>query len=173
MTGRLDCLSHVQHMIECPIRLPKGKQIVPTKEEKVVLSDKLKLTYVLYVPTLQCNLTFVSQFINESNCVFSLLINFLLYRTTFREWWLVRVNYKKGFTTYEEGKLWQWCKLVIRDLSICGKKQLGHPSSTVLEFVPNASIGNISNQVCDACLRAKQTKDKFLASDNKALESFS
>jgi len=54
-------------------------------------------------------------------------------------------------------------------------KRLGHPSSKVLELVPNVGAGKISslrNQVCDASLRAKQTRDKFPASDNKTLESF-
>jgi len=54
-------------------------------------------------------------------------------------------------------------------------KQLGHPSSKVLEMVPNVGDGKISslrNQVCDVCLRAKQTRDKFPANDNKTSESF-
>jgi hypothetical protein len=38
-------------MVECPIGLPNGQQTAATKEGTVVLSDKLKLANVLYVPS--------------------------------------------------------------------------------------------------------------------------
>ncbi|KAH7667093.1 hypothetical protein IHE45_12G037600 [Dioscorea alata] len=69
MTGRLDCLSHIQDILECPVRLPNGKKTASTKEGIVMLSDELKLANVPYVPSLQCNLISVSQLVDESNCV--------------------------------------------------------------------------------------------------------
>lgn len=51
--------------------------------------------------------------------------------------------------------------------------RLGHPSSKVLELILNVGTSKISNKICDVCLRAKQTREIFFASDNKTLESFS
>ncbi|GKC02232.1 retrovirus-related pol polyprotein from transposon TNT 1-94, partial [Tanacetum coccineum] len=54
-------------------------------------------------------------------------------------------------------------------------KRLGHPSSKVVESIPNISINNGSgslNKACDVCLRAKQSRDSFPISNNKTTEPF-
>ena len=55
-------------------------------------------------------------------------------------------------------------------------KRLGHPSSKVLDLVPNSGSsknGSLWNKACDVCLRAKQSRDRFPISDNKTIETFS
>ena len=68
MTGKLDCLSNVQDIVECPVGLPNGVQTAATKEGNE-LNDELKLANVLYVPSLQCNLVSISQLIDEIDCI--------------------------------------------------------------------------------------------------------
>jgi len=175
MTGRLDCLSHVRDMVECPVGFPNGQQTAATKEGIVVLSDKLKLANVLYVPSLQCNLISVSQLIDESDCVaqFTNKICAIQDRTS---------RMVIGAGELREGLYYLRGRATVATVQTGNEKsfnlwhkRLGHPSSKVLELVPNVGAGKISslrNQVCDVCLRAKQTRDKFPTSDNKTLESF-
>jgi hypothetical protein len=162
-------------MVECPVGLPNGQQTAATKEGTVVLSDKLKLANVLYVPSLQCNLISVSQLINESDCVaqFTNKICAIQDRTS---------RMVIGAGELREGLYYLRGRATVATVQTGNEKsfnlwhkRLGHPSSKVLELVSNIGAGKISslrNQVCDVYLRAKQIRDKFPASDNKTLESF-
>ena len=69
MTGRLKHLIDIREVTRCFIGLPDGKQIAATKEGTVMLSNTLKLTHVLYVPCLNCNLISVSKLIDETNYI--------------------------------------------------------------------------------------------------------
>lgn len=60
MTGQMECLTNVRDVIGCPVGLSDGKRIVAMKEGIVALSDTLKLTNVIYVPCLNCNLICVT-----------------------------------------------------------------------------------------------------------------
>lgn len=61
---------HDLHDIQnCPEGLPDGQHIVATKEGTIVLDEGLRLTNVLYVPKLHCNLISVSQLMGELDCV--------------------------------------------------------------------------------------------------------
>ncbi|GJT43032.1 retrovirus-related pol polyprotein from transposon TNT 1-94 [Tanacetum coccineum] len=54
-------------------------------------------------------------------------------------------------------------------------KRLGHPSAKIAELLPDVgsrSTSNLVNKVCDVCLRAKQSRDHFPISENKATDIF-
>ena len=54
-------------------------------------------------------------------------------------------------------------------------KRLGHPSYKVVDLILNASSNknnNLCNKIYDVCLRAKQSKDSFLVSDQKSVDIF-
>ena len=69
MTGSLKLLCNVKTVITCPVGLPDGKEVMAEKKGNIVLDGRLKLTNVLYVPSLNCNLISVSQLIEESDCI--------------------------------------------------------------------------------------------------------
>nr|KYP48215.1 hypothetical protein KK1_030099 [Cajanus cajan] len=69
MTGHLEYLTDVKTLVDCPVGLPKGEHTTTTKEGTVILNNKLKLTNVLFVPSLHCYLILVSQLLHESDCV--------------------------------------------------------------------------------------------------------
>ena len=53
-------------------------------------------------------------------------------------------------------------------------KRLGHPSLNITKLLPlidSRKIGVLDDH-CDVCLRAKQTRNKFPLSDNKASDMF-
>ena len=63
-------MHELQDIQSCPVGLPNGQHTTTTiKEGSVVLDGGLKLTNVLYVPKLNCNLISVSQMMNELKCV--------------------------------------------------------------------------------------------------------
>ncbi|KAH0639303.1 hypothetical protein KY290_036572 [Solanum tuberosum] len=49
--------------------LPDGQHTIATKDGSVKLSKNLKLGNVLFVPRLKCNLIYVSQLIDEVDCI--------------------------------------------------------------------------------------------------------
>jgi hypothetical protein len=54
-------------------------------------------------------------------------------------------------------------------------KRLGHASLKALQMLPNvrlSSKNNLCTQTCDICLRAKQSRDNFPISENKATTPF-
>lgn len=53
----------------CLVGLPNGNTVEANQEGNVVLPEGLRLENMLYVPQLTCNLIFVTQLIDESNCV--------------------------------------------------------------------------------------------------------
>ena len=54
-------------------------------------------------------------------------------------------------------------------------QRLGHPSFLVLSSLPmvSSSGSSVSSRSCDVCFRAKQTREVFPDSINKALDCFS
>ena len=177
MTGRLDCLSHVEDMMECPVGLPNGEQTAATKEGKVELNDELKLANVLYVPSLQCNLVSISQLIDEIDCIVYFTKKFCAIQDRSTRT-VIGVGERREGLYYLQGRTTGISVATIQ----AGKetvfklwhKRLGHPSFKVLELVPNIGdnkISSLHDQACDICFKAKQTRDKFPTSDNKTSES--
>ncbi|XP_010257798.1 PREDICTED: uncharacterized protein LOC104597773 [Nelumbo nucifera] len=69
MTGNLESMRDIKNIIPCSVGLPDGKATIAEKEGTIALDDHLKLTSVLYVPSLNCKLLSVSQLIEESNYI--------------------------------------------------------------------------------------------------------
>ncbi|PNX82965.1 hypothetical protein L195_g039002, partial [Trifolium pratense] len=69
MTGNLKHMRELQDIQSCPVGLPNGEHAAAVKQGSVVLEGGLKLTNVLFVPKLNCNLISVSQMMDELKCV--------------------------------------------------------------------------------------------------------
>ncbi|KAL2343022.1 hypothetical protein Fmac_004307 [Flemingia macrophylla] len=65
MTDNLKKLQKVHDIVAYPVGLPNEAKINVVKEGKVFLEEGLKLTSVLYVPKLSCNLVPISQLLEE------------------------------------------------------------------------------------------------------------
>ncbi|KAJ1410810.1 Gag-polypeptide of LTR copia-type [Sesbania bispinosa] len=148
MTGRIDYLSHVRDVIECPVRLPNGEQTAATKEGTVVLSDKLRLANVLYVPSLQCNLISVSQLINESNCIVQFTDKFCAIQDRILRMVIGAGELREGLYYLHRRATAATIQTVKWKSFNLWHKQLGHPSSKVLELVPNVGT-NKNSSLCN------------------------
>ncbi|KAK4438481.1 hypothetical protein Salat_0182400 [Sesamum alatum] len=67
MTGRKELLSELIDTIPMPVYLPNGARTTTTMVGRVVLSPKMELANVIYVPKLTCNLISIRQLIFALN----------------------------------------------------------------------------------------------------------
>jgi hypothetical protein len=68
MIGNVRFMRKIRSMQGCPMGLPNGEQAVATHEGIVIL-ERGQLSNVVYVPELNYNLIFVSQLIDDMDCV--------------------------------------------------------------------------------------------------------
>ncbi|GJY92006.1 retrovirus-related pol polyprotein from transposon TNT 1-94 [Tanacetum coccineum] len=174
MTGMIEELFNLKEIVQCSVELPDGNIVVAKKKGDVRFDNGFILKIVLYVPGLTCNLLSVLQLLDEGNCIIQFASNIcvihdLTSRTVigagerrdgglfyFREVPTPRL-FKMTTTTSIPFDLWH--------------KRLGHPSLEVLKFIPQVNINKRDRELsqnCDVCHRAKQCREKFPSSDNKA-----
>ncbi|WVZ25460.1 hypothetical protein V8G54_004004 [Vigna mungo] len=175
MTGSMKEMHEVRDIVPCPVGLPNGAYTTATKEGTVYLGGRLKLTNVLFVPKLSCNLISVSQLSDESNCTiqFTNKLCVLQDRTSRM---LIGAGKRKDGLYYLYGVQ----KIQIHMVDGMNQvdlwhKRLGHPSFKITQSIPTVSkikVQGLVNKNCDVCFRAKQSREKFPASNHKAGEIF-
>ena len=173
MTGNPRALQRAKKTMPISIDLPNGATTVATHQGSVTLGDKLTLNNVLYVPTLQCNLISIAKLCKDMRCLVTFSDdNCVLQDCTSRT--LIGAGKQLGGVYYyKEGSLGAIQVNSVRESSLWHNR-LGHPSSEVLSFL-SSSLGinfRKGNEVCEICVRAKQTRNKFIQSPNKAESVF-
>lgn len=178
ITNDISILTHVKDVKACSVGLPNGQTVLATKEGVVKLCENLSLTHVLYVPQLNCNLISVSQLVDELSCFVQITNDMCAIQDQhsreligvgerqdglyyFRQMPMVKANTVSGSTSSME--LWH--------------KRMGHPSVKIVKLLPSVSSSsseneNRLNKACEICFRAKQSRDKFPLSTNKATRIF-
>ena len=129
----------------------------------------MKLHNVLLVPKLKCNLVYVSQLLRDSGLVIQLTEKFCViqYRSTRKV---------IGAGEQHEGLYFLKGAASVHAFKMNGAasfklwhRRMGHPSSKVLGLILEVVCNNKNeNKVCDVCFRAKQTREMFSSSENKA-----
>lgn len=69
--GDASCLSHINHVTDCPVGLPNGSRALTTLAGSVTFPGGVVLHHMLYVPQLTCILISVSQLIDDSHYIVS------------------------------------------------------------------------------------------------------
>jgi hypothetical protein len=174
MTGNVRIMQKTKSVQGCPVGLPNGEQAVATREGIVILETGLQLCNVLYVPGLNCNLISVSQLIDDMDCVlqFTNSVCIMQDRTSRT---LIGVGERRDGLYYFRGiRHEKVCKVGDMSMLHLWHKRMGHPSMKISQLISNVGSKNnvFENKACDVCQRAKQTRDSFPLSDNKASSSF-
>ena len=175
MTGSLANLEDVRKISACPVGLPNGGHVFATDIGSIKLNKNLVLSDVLYVPGLACNLISVSQVVDDNDCiaVFSkhgCALQDLTSKTLIGMgerkdglYYLQRQQRIKAHKVDGMGSLDLW------------HARLGHPSLKVTKLISAIAIrkdSGVLNKSCDICHRAKQTRNSFPLSENKASDLF-
>ncbi|KAG7578454.1 Retrotransposon gag domain [Arabidopsis thaliana x Arabidopsis arenosa] len=171
-----DYLSNVMNTNPCMIGLPDGDHVVSTQQGDICLGGDLWLQGVLYSKDLTCSLISVAKLLKvvKGSITFTdelCVIHDRAMKT------LIGVGEECGHVYVLRGMIGA---KIHKTVSSSGSwdlwhRRLGHLSSHVIPYLSSyLDIGKqvSSTTVCDICLRAKQTRDCFHESSNKAAGIF-
>ena len=138
----------------------------------VKLCSDIVLRNVFYVLDLQCNLIFVIQLTDDMSCVLFVTKIFCVIQDLHLRTLIGASERRDGLYYFRDFPR-------IGAMNIDGvssdlwHQHLGHPSYKVLRSLPFLVKSCIfSKKTCGLCHLAKQTRDKFPISDNKATKCF-
>ena len=173
MTGDLNLLMNVSHITPIPVVLPNGV-ITFARKRGMGLGKKLVLNDVLFVPDLQCNLISIAQLIEDLCCVVTFNRKLCMIQDPTTKMLIGSGEHRKGIYFYKGDTTAevQANKVVAYGL---WHRRMGHPSNQALLNLSSIDSGisnNHKEDLCDVCLRAKQTHLPFNISRNKAQKPF-
>ncbi|KAG7578293.1 Retrotransposon Copia-like N-terminal [Arabidopsis thaliana x Arabidopsis arenosa] len=176
MTGNLDYLSNVMNTNPCMIGLPDGDHVVSTQHGDICLGGDLWLQGVLYSKDLTCSLISVAKLLKVVKGSITFTDELCVIQDRAMKT-LIGVGEECGDVYVLRGVIGA---KIHKTVSSSGSwelwhRRLGHPSSHVVPYLSSyLDIGKqvSSTTVCDVCLRAKQTRDCFHESSNKAAGIF-
>lgn len=176
MTGRLDLLKNIRPVAPVPVTLPAGANVLSNQQGTIQLTSHIHLKNVYYVDGFHTNLISFGQLLTDQSLVGQVTDRLVILqdRTTRT---LIGAGERESeglyhfrgietvtafqTTTTDEGVLWH--------------RRLGHPSSRVVDLLPDIRLkpsSKLSLSNCDVCFRSKQTRNPFPESNNKASTSF-
>lgn len=172
MTGNLNLLTDVTTILSCNVGLPNGHNVMTNQKGSVVFDVDFSLKNVLLVPELRCNLISVSQLVQDADCMMQIanigcviqgrLLRNLIGAGELRNglYFFRRLKVFRALSTNKDGAEDVW------------HQRLGHPSNKVFDLLP-VGVKRVKDfSACDVCLQAKQCRNMFHSSDNKASEVF-
>jgi len=172
MTGNLCLSSNVVGIEPIPVGMPNGAITIANKLGSVKLNEKLSISDVLFVPSLNCNLISIAQLIEDLYCIvtFTHKLYVIQYLTTKMP--IGSGEQRKGVYFYNgspTAKI-QVNKDVSHDF---WHQRMRHPSNQELSYLSSTISGILSSNskrdLCDVCLKAKQTRLPFSVSENKVV----
>ena len=173
VTGCMARLCHISDIPGCPVGLPNGDSVIATKKGSVVLTNKITLKNVLFVPNLSCNLISVSQLNDDMQCIVQFNSHVCAIQDQSRE--LIGTGVRRDGLYYFNGANIMHQILVNGASSTLDlwHKRMGHSSEEIVKLLPSINDSKCSlNKACEVCFRAKQHRDKFPLSDNRATRIF-
>ncbi|XP_010274487.1 PREDICTED: uncharacterized protein LOC104609798 [Nelumbo nucifera] len=173
MIGNLNHLHDTETVTGCPVGLPDGKRVMAIKKGTVILNKHMKLTNVLYVSRLNCNLISVSQLLEESNCNIQITNKFCVVQDRTSRMAIGAGELREGLYYFKDACSSKFHKAKVKASYELWHKRIGHPSEKVIKFLPDLNIrGGSGNRICGVCLKAKQTRGTFDSSENNAKKIF-
>lgn len=172
MTGNFDCLQNVHQVTPSSVVLPNGDQTVAEQEGPVYLEGVVVLKSVLYVPCLNCNLISLSKLTKDSNCFVTFTDELCVVQDRTSRMLIGVGEMRDGIYFYHLVASARACHASRGGDYVLRHQRMGHPSTQITSFSRVRSDSCNSRSVCEICLQAKQTRDAFPISFNKAVESF-
>ncbi|KAJ1703741.1 hypothetical protein LUZ63_003520 [Rhynchospora breviuscula] len=172
MTGDFACLHNICNINPTTVGLPNGEQTVAKHEGDVVLSEGFVLERVLYVPSLECNLISISKLVSTKTCLVTFTNELCLIQDHSTRTLIGVGEQKDGVYYYHRGASGKAFHVSRKEPYDLWHQRMGHPSRQITLLFAGFSNNDVSKDVCEICMRAKQTRDVFPDSLNKAANSF-
>jgi len=174
MVGDLEILSGLRDVPNCPVGMPNGNKAIATKEGTIDLNGNISLKNVLYVPGLNCNPISVSQIINDLDSIVQFTKQLCVMKGPVTRMLIGAGERKDGLHCFRNLPQIKAMKVDRSNSLDLWHKQLGHPCLKITKLLPLIDSRKISilDDHCDVCLGAKQTRNKFPLSENKASDMF-
>ncbi|KAL9447402.1 hypothetical protein AB3S75_014964 [Citrus x aurantiifolia] len=175
MTRSRELMTDLQNIGSSPIGLPNGTCSHAQCEGTVEFGNNLRLNHVLYVPDLNCNLISLACLINDLQCLVTLTDKLcVIHDRTMRT--LIGVGEQEdGVYIFRSPALAKACRVSAEGNYYLWHRRLGHASNKIISLLPGVSkmeCQKFRDEPCDICFKAKQTRNVFPISMNKANDMF-
>ncbi|KAJ4769803.1 Retroelement pol polyprotein-like [Rhynchospora pubera] len=172
MTGSFDSLEDVYKVNPSMVTLPNGEQVMSDQEGIVRLEKGIVLKRVMYVPCLNCNLIALSKLIEDNQCIVTFTDTMCVVQDLTTRMPIGVGKLRDGVYFYHSMTT-ATASHVKKEDYMLWHRRMGHPSTQISWPFPVVKNDNSDlKSVCEICLQAKQTKDVFPISINKAVDSF-
>ncbi|CAH9144815.1 unnamed protein product [Cuscuta epithymum] len=156
---------------EPSVKIPNGESIPFHAVGSLYLPNGFHLERVLYIPKFQCNLLSVSRLTSDLNCTFTFFPDFcILQDVPSRK--LIGVGKFRNGLYYLECPKSEAVAMSVSVTSNLWHQRLGHASDGKLHHISSLKGFHRSNNFCDPCVRAKQTRLPFSTSAIKTTRCF-
>jgi Integrase core domain/GAG-pre-integrase domain len=173
MTGEYEHLSDVCKLAPSFVELPNGTQTVAEHEGSVRLSGGIVLKRVLYVPSLNCSLISLGKLIKDNDCFVTFTNESCIVQDCTSRTLIGVGEHKNGIYYYHPVASALVNHAKKNEDHVLWHRRMGHPSSVITSLISGVPSGTgDSKEVCEICLKAKQIRDAFSISLNKAEKPF-
>lgn len=174
MTGNLSLLVNVRPTSPCSVGFADGSKTMSTSSGMFHMSESFKLDNVLYVPSLDCTLISVSKLLKHANCVALFTDSLCVLQDRFSRTMIGTGQERDGVYYFKDVGAARANKVALKCDTTLWHRRLGHPAFSMLSSLPMFSGVSIasSSSPCDVCFKAKQTREVFYDSFNKAKDCF-
>lgn len=139
------------------------------------MSSTISFMNVLYVPSLNCTLISVSKIVKQTKCVALFIDTLCVLQDRFSKTLIGSGEVRDGVYYLKDVVSAKIHNVNANPDKALWHRHLGHPSFSVVSALPmfSSSSKTASSSPCDVCFIAKQTREVFHDSSNKASECFS
>ena len=145
ITGELSFLENVTSILPCPVGFADGNKAYATHTGVLHLSNNIRLLNVLFVPNLNCSLISVAKLLRQTNCFALLTDTLCVLQDRFTRTLIGASEERDGVYFFKD--------VMAAHVQVADKlhtsvdwflwhQQLGHPSFSVLSFLPMFSESN-------------------------------
>lgn len=178
MTGRLDCLFDLRDITPVPVTLAAGKNAMACIQGTAKLTSRLVLTNVYYIDGFNTNLISFGQLVTDNFAVGQVTDKLVVLQDRITRT-LIGAGKREGEGLYHFKGIETVAALQtsVGDDGTLWHRRMGHPSSLVVKMLTGVGVKfrtscfQFSNN-CEVCLQAKQTRQPFPISSNRANKPF-
>ncbi|CAH9090143.1 unnamed protein product [Cuscuta epithymum] len=156
---------------ESSVKIPNGESVLVHAVGSLYLLNGLRLERVLYIPKFQCNLLSASRLTSDLNCALIFFSDFCVFQDLSSRKLIGGGKFRDGLY-YLECSRSEGVAMSVSITSDLWHQRLGHASDGKIHHISSLKGFQRTNNFCDPCIRAKQTRLPFPTSTIKTTRCF-